>query len=332
MIIHAAPEPCWQPSRRQLLQSLTLAAAPALTTLGASAASRKRLLVTVSAGTGLDTAARRLSQALRDQAGIELDVENVPGGGGLLAVQRLLAAPADGNTLLLANSGLINTVPEMLQDGARFDPLADLVPLATVLKTPFVLFMSPRLEVRSLADLGGPAGRTLAPVSYGFGPLYGASHMAGHLLFKRLGLTARPVAYTQTSQLVLDLAAGRLTAGILAWSNGEALVANRQLQAVAALTRNRLPQAPDVPALAEHGLADSAHEGWAGVFHRPGVPPDALAPLAQALGKLLGPGPARVDLAGLGYLDFYKDAAATAAFVREDVVRHRMLLKDLRLP
>lgn len=314
-------------NRRLALQTLSAVAA-LWTLLPAYGAPRKRLLVTLSSGSGLDTAARRMSQILSEQHKIHIDIDNVPGGGGLLAVQKLLAAPADGQTLLLTNSGLINTVPEVVQDGPRFDPLHDLTPLATLLKTPFVLSVPPKAGLRSLADLQAMALRTRQPVLYGVAPLYGTNHVAGHLLFKRLGLPAKAVPYSQTSQLALDLSTGRLSAAIMSWGTAEPLASKGLLQPLVTLSRQRLPEASDLPHLGELGLGDAAHEGWVGIFHRPTVPAEALQPLAQALAKTISQSTALTDL---GYLNFYKDAAAAAAFVREDVARHRMLLSDIRL-
>lgn len=316
------------PTRRTLLASLLAASAAPLVAEPRPGASG-RLLVAVSAGTALDTLARRIAKTMQAQLPVELEVENVPGAGGLVAAQRVLSAPADSHTLLFANSGLINVVPEMLKDGARFDPEADLAPLAILFRTPFVLFTASGSGIRSIADLRAQFGRAGQPLRYGVTPLYGGNHIAGHVLFQHLGLPAEAVAYTQASQLLLDVAMQRVSMGVVTYTTLQAMIAQQRLHPLSVLSTERLALAPEVPSLREQGLAEAAYEGWVGLFHRRDLPPAATRAYAQALHRIFRASPARMDAVDFGFRNAYLEGAAAAAFVHEDIARHRVLLRKI---
>lgn len=292
---------------------------------------KRKLVVASSAGGAPDIVARQIAQEWAERFGIDSHVENLPGAAGMLAVNRVLSAPADGATLLLANSGLINTVPQMLGNESKFDPEADLAPLAILCKSPFFLVTSANSQVSSIADIRTRLSQADEKTHFGIGTLYGAHHVAGSLLFKRLGIKAEAVSYKQTSQLVLDVASQRVPFGITSWNNVQPMLLSKKLRAIAVLTAKRLTFAANVPALAEQGLADCAHEGWIGLFHRREVHPETVRPCAHALDELFrGPNPL-IDMAHLGYSNFYVNAESSPAFVNKDIIRNRQLLKQITL-
>lgn len=321
-----------RPNRRTLLASLLCGMAGPLAAQALQRApGHGRLLVTVSAGTAQDTVARRLARALQPHLPAELEVENVPGAGGLVAARRMLHAAADAHSLLFANSGLISVVPETMKDGARFDPQADLAPLAILFKTPFALFTAADSGIHSIADIRDQFARSGQLVRYAITPTYGANHIAGHILFRHLGLPAEAVSYTQASQLLLDVATQRVPLGIVTYPTLQAMIAQQKLRAVSILSGERLALAPEVPALPEQGLADAAHEGWFGLFHRRDLPASGVQPYAEALHKVFRSTPPQMDARDLGFRSAYLDGAAAAAFVQEDMARHRVLLRAMGL-
>jgi tripartite-type tricarboxylate transporter receptor subunit TctC len=242
-----------------------------------------------------------------------------------------LSAPADGSTLLFANSGLINTVPQVLSNETKFDPEVDLAPLAIVGKAPFLLFTAGDSPTMSIAEIRAQFIQTGQIALYGIDPVYGASHVAGHVLFDRLGVKAQPVNYKQVSQLLIDVAAKRVPFGVSGWGNLQPMLLNQKIRIISALSAKRLPFAPAVPAPAEQGLADCAHEGWVGLFHRREVLPETVRTSAQVLHQMFRAEPPLIDLADGGYLSSYMDAGSSSEFIRRDIIRHRQLLKQMTL-
>jgi tripartite-type tricarboxylate transporter receptor subunit TctC len=321
-----------KPSRRTALGALFCAAAPTLFAQPLSRPLEKRKLVTTGeAGGAIDRIARQMVQVWGERAGISFHMENLPGAGGLLAANRVLIDPADGNTLLFTHSGLINTVPQVLGSDTKFDPEADLSPLAIVGKVPFFLFTAADSTAVSIADIQAQLSRSGDTTNYGVTPAYGASHVAGYMLFRRLGVKAQAVQYKQLSQLLLDVATKRVSFGISSWSNVQPMLLNSKLRVISGLSAKRVPFAAAFPALTEQGLADCAHDGWLGVFHRREVLTETVRSSAKTLQQMFGAAPPLIDLANFGFLNFYMDAESSAAFIRRDIVHHRQLLKQMTL-
>lgn len=318
------------PSRRTALAALATTLPLAALALPAPSVPR-RLVVGLPAGAALDVLSRRITELWAERFQLDCEVENAPGGGGLLAAGRVLHAPADGRTLLLANSGLFSTVPVMMKDSLKFDPVAEFAPLAVMVKTPFFLVTSADSPVRQLADLKAEQGLQRKPTHFAVNTLYGANHLAGSLLFKRLGMEAQVVGYTQDSQLLLDLVTQRIPYAVLSWNNLRPLIAQGRIRALCVMTRSRAPFAPTVPALGEFGLEDCAHEGWVGIFHRREVAPDAVQACAQALRQIFTSRPPLLDVGEYGYVNAYLDATQAPAFIQRDITRHRALLGQLAL-
>lgn len=279
----------------------------------------------------IDKIARQMVQVWGERAGISFHVENLPGAGGLLAANRVLNDPADGNTLLFTHSGLINTVPQVLGSDTKFDPEADLSPLAIVGKVPFFLFTSGDSPAMSIADIQAQLSRTGETTHYGVAVTYGASHVAGYMLFRRLGIKAQAVPYKQIGQLLLDVATKRIPFGIGGWGNIQPMLLNSKLRVISGLSAKRVPSAAAFPALTEQGLEDCAHEGWVGLFHRREVLPETVRSSAKTLNQIFGATPPLLDLGNFGYSNSYMDAESSAAFVRRDIIHHRQLLKQMTL-
>ena len=321
-----------RPSRRTALGALLCAAAPPLfAQLPSRAAEKRKIIVTGEAGGAVDRIARQMVQVWGDRAGLGFHVENLAGAGGLLAANRVLSSPADGSTLLFTISGLINTVPQVLGSDTKFDPEIDLSPLAIVGKVPFFLFTAGDSTAMSIADIQAQLSQADETTHYGVAPTYGASHVAGYMLFRRLGIKAEAVQYKQVSQLLLDVATKRVPFGISGWGNLQSMLFNSKVRVISALSAKRLPFAAAVPALTEQGLADCAHDGWVGLFHRREVLPEAVRPISKALEQMLRASPPLIDLPSLGYSNFYMDAESSAAFIRRDIIHHRQLLKQMTL-
>lgn len=317
-----------RPSRRHILTSLAAAIALPLKAQPPSLTSpTRRLVVPVSAGSASDRLTREITRLWADRFRLDFEVENIPGAGSVSAASRVLHAPADGRTLLLANSGLFSTVPMVMKEKLKFNPQAELAPLAILVKTPFFLATSADSPVRQLADLR----RDGKPTHFAVTTLYGANHLAGSMLFRRLGIEAQVVAYSQDSQILADLASQRVPYAALSWNALRPLVEQGRVRPLCVLSEARAPFVPTVPALGEHGLADCAHEGWLGIFHRREVATETLQTCAQALREIFASRPPLFDLGAFGYVNAYLDAAQAAPFIERDIVRHRALLSQLAL-
>lgn len=315
------------PSRRRALLS-TLAFLGTRPAAVMAAAGDAALFIPGSAGTTLDLLGRHAAQALQDAG--PYTAHNLPGGGGVLAAQRVLQSAAGERALLLSHAGLMCIVPQQLRAAPPFSPLDDFVPLAILSRAPFVLYTGATSGIGDMAALRGRLDAA-APPSYAVLALYGGDHLSGAGLFRRLGVPATAVAYKQGAQALLDVASGRVPYGIASWGNVKKLLLDGRLRALCTLSRQRLPFAPEIPALDELGLSDCAYEGWHGVFRRADAPAQAYRDEAAAL-RRWGETPGYADTLGaLGYRPGLRTGEAASSFVRKEIDRHQALLQGLSL-
>ena len=167
-----------------------------------------RLIVPAPPGGTMDIVARVVGQQLASETGQAVVIDNRPGAGGLLGMQTLLQAPADGQTLLVGASNLLAEIPHVIK--MPFDPLKDLVPLASLARSGVVLVAGasqPAQDMQELlAQLKARKGQT-SFASYSPGTV---SHYAGLILSDKAGLDLQHVGYAGSPPAVQALLGGQV--------------------------------------------------------------------------------------------------------------------------
>ena len=242
-----------------------------------------RIVVPTPAGGASDTAARLLAQALGPLWGQQVIVENKPGAGGAIAVQSVLAAPADGHTLLWGLSSLAGL--PLAQANAPFKHLGELAPVAPVLEFGYALFATPSLPVHSVAELVAYGRQHPGQLHYATGTL--GEFMVGAQVLKAAGVTAVRVPYKGGAQLVPDLMSGVVQLNVGPIANGHGHAKAGKLKALATLTAQRSPLLPGVPTLAEAGVALPALPSWNALFAPPQTPRALTTRMARDVSQAL---------------------------------------------
>lgn len=239
-----------------------------------------RVLVGLPPGGSVEVVARVYSEKLRQALGQVFLVENRVGASGMIALDALLAAPADGSVVLFAPNGGVTLVPRTLRKS--FDPFKDVVPIASVARLEMVIAANAEVPAKTLQEFialarGDARYRT-------FGAAHAAiPHLVGALFAQAAGLEVLHVAYRGAGQVVPDLIGGQLLASVL--TSGEALPHARagKLRMLATTGARRSQFTPDVPTLREAGLAGEIEDAWFGFYALAGTPAAALEPIARAL-------------------------------------------------
>ncbi|MGV0958309.1 MAG: Bug family tripartite tricarboxylate transporter substrate binding protein [Limnohabitans sp.] len=316
--------------KRRTLATLLALLSGGVMAANANTVKSRKLLVGGSVGGGIDPVMRRLKIQLEAlQAGL-FDIDFVPGGGGMSAINRLLAESADSHSVLIATSGALCITPVVAKIEG-FNPEQDLVPLAILGKVPFVLFTSADSGFTSFGEMVRQFSSGARMLDYGVIPIYGANHIGGHALLQRLGIAGRAVPYKQASQLALDVAEGRVAIGIHTQGAIKGLVEQRKLRPLAVFAHKRLATLPDVPTLKELGLAEQIYEGWFGIFHRKDLPAADSVQLRGALRRIFQHKEVLINLEELGYLNTYKDTQDAATFFGNEIARYKKILAQMDL-
>jgi tripartite-type tricarboxylate transporter receptor subunit TctC len=235
-----------------------------------------RLIVPFTAGSSSDIVARIVAQKLGERLKQQIFVENRVGASGNLGSEAVARAEPDGYTMGLANASTHAVAPS-LSGRLGYDPVRDFAPVSMLGSSPFVLSVYPGLAAKSVAELIGLARakpRTLTYASAGPATL---AHLSGALFEKMGRIEMVHVPYRGTAQAALDLMEGRVDMqfGTIPPSIGN--IRDGRLRALGVTGADRNAALPDVPTIAESGLAGYEASLWQGYVMPAGTPAAIIA-------------------------------------------------------
>ena len=224
-----------------------------------------RIVVSLPVGSSPDIRARIVADQLTRVWSRQVVVENRPGGGGVIGAQAVLSAPADGYTLLTAAASTFTILPAQ-KDKLPFDVNRDLIPIGLTANEGMVLAVSPKLGVNSLAELIALANKDPHKIVIGPNPAGSLPHLAARLF---VSLSKAPMTVVPstggTNEAIREILGGQVHAVIESLPGLRGALDAGDLKALAIMTRERVPTAPDLPVAAEtvEGLTAV---GWTALF------------------------------------------------------------------
>jgi tripartite-type tricarboxylate transporter receptor subunit TctC len=245
-----------------------------------------RIIVPFAAGGGSDVVARAVAQSLSDKLKQPVVVENRTGAGGSLGATVVARAPADGYTLLMGSNSEISQYPNVKAD-IPYDSLKDFAPIMLVANVPFVLAVTDKLPVKTVAELLDYARKNPGKLNYGSGGVGSATHLAMALLTSMTGTTMTHVPYKGSVPVVTDLLAGNLDFAIPTLAAALPHANGGKLRIIAASTPKRALALPNIPTIAESGVVGYATGLWAGLLAPTGTPTQIVAQLNAAIVEAL---------------------------------------------
>jgi tripartite-type tricarboxylate transporter receptor subunit TctC len=231
-----------------------------------------RLIVPFQAGSSSDTIARIVTRKLGDRLGQQIVIENKVGAASMLGTEAVARAEPDGYTLGLANTST-HAATAALGNAMPYDPVKDFAPVAMIGYSPFVLLVTPGLEVTSVPGLIAAAKAKPGALNYASAGTGSMSHLAGALFASMAGITLTHVPYRGTGQSVIDIMEGRVEVlfGTIAPSLPH--IRAGKLRALATTGEKRNTMLPDLPTLAESGLPGYEAGLWTAFVFPAGVSP-----------------------------------------------------------
>jgi tripartite-type tricarboxylate transporter receptor subunit TctC len=315
--------------RHALMASLGAIAAKSVRAQGTYPDRPVRIIVGYAPGGGVDIVARLLAERMRLALGQPVLVENKPGASAMIGAQAVAQAPADGYTLLLAAAGEIAANPALFKSRMAYSPVRDLLPVGMVSAVPNVLVVSPSVPVRDPASLVAYAKANPGKLSYASSGIGNPQHLAGELLNRMAGTDILHVPYRGAAPALTDVAAGRVTMNFSSLGPALPLIRDGKLRAVGVTSAQRMPQIPDVPALAEGpGLAGYELLNWFGLFAPAKVPQPVAARLAEVVGRAVEDQELAGKLSEQGAIASRMDPEAFSAFVRAETAKFTKIIED----
>jgi tripartite-type tricarboxylate transporter receptor subunit TctC len=232
-------------------------------------------IVPFSPGGPTDSFSRPVAKKLGELLGQSVVVENVPGAGASIGMDRLAKSPPDGYTIGLATTGTHCINPHLYGARLAHDTLRDFTPLTLAVRYTNVLIVNPNVPVRNVAELVAYAKANPNKVTFGSAGNGSSNHLSGELLRHITGAPMSHVPYKGSAPALTDVIAGNLT-----FMFDQLVTVLPQLQAgkvraLAVSSEKRSRHAPDIPTMAESGIKGFAEAGsdlWLGIVGPAGIP------------------------------------------------------------
>jgi tripartite-type tricarboxylate transporter receptor subunit TctC len=238
------------------------------------------------AGGPLDQHARLLADALGNVLGQPIVIDYKAGAGGTVGAQDVMRAPADGYTLMLANTGVMVINPA-LYTKLPYQTLRDFTPIARTAMQPLALMVNPSVPVKTLPEFIAYAQSRPGQINYGSAGNGGISHLVPEMFKSATGLFMVHIPYRGSAPAFTDLMAGQVQ--FMAESIPQAAAYHKQgkVRALAVTSRERNPALPETPTVIESGIKGFEVVGFYGFLAPANLPKDIAAKLSDAFRQVL---------------------------------------------
>ncbi len=284
-----------------------------------------KLLIGYPPGGVPDTVGRAIAPVMQSLLGQPFIVENRPGAGGLTAVQEVLRSPADGYTLLSADSAQWAILPA-LRPGT-YDPEKAFAPVAMVTTNSVYITVRSSLGVKSLQEFIALMKSKPGAFSYGSSGNGSVHHLFMESFKAAAGLDIQHVPYKGSVQQVQALLAGDIPIGIAGGTATAAYVKSGQMRLLLTSTRERSKLTPDVPSMGDISLPELDFAGSVGYLAPAGTPRSAIERLTAAIAKAVHQPELMQRFESVGVESFYKTPEQYAEIIRADVPRYVKAVK-----
>lgn len=317
--------------RRALaLASLTLAALPALTL--AQDGKPIEWVVGYAAGGGSDVVARTVAEQMGKSLARAIVVNNKPGAATNIAADYVAKSRDIGHVMLTADFATLAANPSLFSK-LPYDPERDFTTVGMLARFPLLLVVGPQVPAKNWKEFVAWAKAQPGGVSYASAGAGSPHHLATELLRERSGLTLQHVPYRGAAPAVQDLIGGQVPFGLMDSASVQQHLASGKLRALGVASAKRLANFPEVPTLAEQGLAGFEAYAWQGLVVPSATPAPAVATLAKALQDALASTPVKARFQTLSLEALPGTPEMMASYARGERERWGKLIRanDIKL-
>jgi tripartite-type tricarboxylate transporter receptor subunit TctC len=285
-----------------------------------------RLIVPFAPGGNVDITARTVAPALGEALGQPIVIENRTGAAGMIGAQAMMAAPADGYTLMMGSNSSLAVAPNLYANWP-YDPLKGIAPISNLAVTPFVLVVKLALPAKSVDDVIRLAKERPGQLAMASGGNGSSNQLVGELFQMTTGVKFSHVPYKGAGAALVDLAGGQVD---LLFDQASSTVPNARggkIRAIAVAAASRLGALPDTPTFAEAGVRDFQIDNFTGLVGPAGMPAEAVAKVHAAAVKALGTPTVKERFASLGVQPVGNTPEQWGAEIRADLARWSKVIK-----
>lgn len=315
--------------RRFFSQAMPLAAMLSLFSAAAVAAEPITFVVPFAPGSSADGTARLIARQVTQNTGQAIVVDNRPGANGITAASQVRRAPADGRTVILSNVGT-DALNASLHEKLPYDSLKDFAPVSLLWRFPSVLAVPKASAARNVKDLVQEARNTSGGVTYGSAGAGSGGHLLGEMLRIDSKVPMTHVPYRGMAPALTDLMGDRLHFVFASYAAVAKQAEGGHLRLLAVAADRRLKALPDVPTLAEAGMAPSiVLDNWFGISAPAGTPKAEVERLQKMFAEAAKNPAVVAQLVDQGMEAVGSTAPEYDAVIRRDHQRLGALVKTL---
>ena len=288
-----------------------------------------KLVLGAPAGTAPDIAARMMADKLTAQWGQPVLIENKPGAGGMIAMEQVRTAPADGYTLMFAHAGAVLLTPKILK-AAKYDPVNDFSTLGIVADSPMIIVANNESGGKTVADLLAAAKARPGRVAVGSTEQATLPFMVGHSIADASGVSFQHVPFNQPTTAINSLVKGDLQYYIDGIGPLLQLVKAGKIRAIAVTTTSRLPGLEDVP-LVKDTVPNYSAVGWFALLGPKGLPADLALKVNRDMTQALANPDVVAKYRDISLFSTPRNQGESGAFLKSEVDRWAAVIKKIGL-
>jgi tripartite-type tricarboxylate transporter receptor subunit TctC len=298
----------------------------ALMTISASAQTDRplKIILPVSAGSGVDGIVRSAAPQLGKALGQTLVIENQAGAGGVVGTQAMIKSAPDGNTLsVVSNNHVI--YPSVLKS-VPFDPLLDITPIAVIGGTPMILVVNPNVPAQNLKEFVALLKANPGKYNYASSGNGTILHLAAELFKDVTGTFSTHIPYRGYAPMMQDIIGGQVHWGVAALPAVLGQIKAGTVRALVIASPSRSAAAPDIPTALEAGFPKYQVDGWFAAVGPRGLPAEQVKRLHAGLVSAFASQEVKDAMAKQGNSINITSPEAAAAHFKSELVRYAALV------
>ena len=317
--------------KKIFLAAISIATAFITTPLMAQSYPNKpvKIIVPFAAGGPADNYARFIGKGLADALGQGFVVENRPGAGSVIGTDAVAKSAADGYTLLLMSNA--QTVNESLVQGKPYQLMRDFVPVAPINSSDLVLVANPTAGISTLKDLTTQAKAKPGKINYASSGTGTPYHMAGELFKSMAGVYLVHIPYRGSTAARTDVIGGQVEVMFDAVTTMAEQIKAGKVKAIATTGKVRSDVLPDVPTMAEAGLAGYESTIWLGLMAPKGTPKDVVDKLNAAVSKITSQPDVKQQWNKQGAVPMVMSPTVFDKYMQDDIAKWARVIKTANI-
>jgi tripartite-type tricarboxylate transporter receptor subunit TctC len=286
-----------------------------------------RIVAPFEAGGTVDAVARFLASRLNAKWRVPVIVENRPGAGNIVGASAVAQAQPDGYTLLFANTSI--SVNPSLYKSLPYDTARDLAPVVFLSPSPNVLLVQKALGIATLPQLIALAKSRKQPMTFASVGRGSFHHISMEMFRIAAGIDLLHVPYKGAAPAMLAFLRGDIDLYCSDLPGAIGPIRNGNVTALAITSARRAATLPDIPTMAEAGLAGFAAIGYVGIVTTGGTPREVIAKINAAINEVVREREFASHFAALGYEMTGGTVEEFANFIRDDTARYARLMQAI---